>query len=421
MWFVATPCCVPCLLAFPLPRNSRAGQLQQELRARIMQQLPEASYKIYGWLSGNLALFVWQPPRPDLVEGEEDEDNLPQKVEAVILGSSMEAMQARLEQSKLFDEKKSYYGAPRGWLLTFTAGLAEPIVWTMPLFYFVVQITCMVASGESLAGYLSGELDMLQRPNGTAFLINLCSSAAMWILAMLPRNRNHVWSQGASGLLLLLFWMLVAAPSSVVLAFGEGVGVAQYGHLPSLIFCVVLADSTVFASYFFYRAWRITKVAYADKVQLHETAMLAGLLFSLITTMIHIFCVAELLGHTALKAFNAGLPETWKGSRFWFGLLQTAADVVLEPHRVRAYVALMTGVYLLMCFDGPRASLLQEGFKMRETAASNFFGNKGMGRLERFLWRIRLPAYVLIRWVVTSGFTVDPDMRTRVTSAELPL
>lgn len=26
-----------------------------------------------------------------------------------------------------------------------------------------------------------------------------CSSAAMWILAMLPRNRNHVWSQGASG------------------------------------------------------------------------------------------------------------------------------------------------------------------------------------------------------------------------------
>ena len=94
---------------------------------------------------------------------------------------------------------------------------------------------------------------------------------------------------------------------------------------------------------------------------------------------------------------------------------------MLEPHRVRAYVALMTGVYLLMCFDGPRASLLQEGFKMRETAASNFFGNKGMGRLERFLWRIRLPAYVLIRWVVTSGFTVDPDMRTRVTSAELPL
>lgn len=26
----------------------------------------QASYKIYGWLSGNLALFVWQPPRPDL-------------------------------------------------------------------------------------------------------------------------------------------------------------------------------------------------------------------------------------------------------------------------------------------------------------------------------------------------------------------
>ena len=138
---------------------------------------------------------------------------------------------------------------------------------------------------------------------------------------------------------------------------------------------VVLADSTVFAhhssrrvngsnnawcdllkcvgsprSYFFYRAWRITKVAYADKVQLHETAMLvqdpgfgwiwilgeafstqklqktwflrskkredvtlvgpeAGLLFSLIATMIHIFCVAELLGHTALKAMAIGLEE----------------------------------------------------------------------------------------------------------------
>ena len=68
---------------------------------------------------------------------------------------------------------------------------------------------------------------------------------------------------------------------------------------PFFVGQVVLADSTVFAhhssrrvngsnnagcdllkcvgsprSYFFYRAWRITKVAYADKVQLHETAML---------------------------------------------------------------------------------------------------------------------------------------------------
>ena len=32
------------------------------------------------------------------------------------------------QRPQLFDEKKSYYGAPRGWLLTFTAGLAEPIV-----------------------------------------------------------------------------------------------------------------------------------------------------------------------------------------------------------------------------------------------------------------------------------------------------
>ena len=32
------------------------------------------------------------------------------------------------KRPQLFDEKKSYYGAPRGWLLTFTAGLAEPIV-----------------------------------------------------------------------------------------------------------------------------------------------------------------------------------------------------------------------------------------------------------------------------------------------------
>ena len=34
-----------------------------------------------------------------------------------------------------------------------------------------------------------------------------------------------------------------------------------------------------------------------------------GLLFSLITTMIHIFCVAELLGHTALKAMGNRVEE----------------------------------------------------------------------------------------------------------------
>jgi len=95
--------------------------------------------------------------------------------------------------SQLFDEKKTYYGPPRGWMLTFTSGLTEPIapqlqvgtsagfcilsfktnnrylgrkkgrpccqnaelslteVWSMPLLYFVVQIVCMALSGESLA------------------------------------------------------------------------------------------------------------------------------------------------------------------------------------------------------------------------------------------------------------------------------
>lgn len=41
MWCVAAPCCVPCLLLCPLPRNSRAAQVQGELKARIMQQWPE--------------------------------------------------------------------------------------------------------------------------------------------------------------------------------------------------------------------------------------------------------------------------------------------------------------------------------------------------------------------------------------------
>lgn len=373
-----------------------------------MQQLPEATYKIYGWLSGNLSLFTWQPPRPDLVDGEEDEDERHNKVEAMIIGSSLEAMQFRLEQTQLFDEKKTYYGPPRGWMLTFTSGLTEPIVWSMPLLYFVVQIVCMALSGESLVGYLSQELDMLQRPSGTPFLIHLCSSAAMWILALAPRNRRNLWSQGA-GLFLLLTWTLIAAPASVVLALAEGVGSARYGHVPSLITSMVLMDSTVFASYFFYRAWRIARVSHADKVQLHETAMLAGLLFSLIPTLNRIFSMIELLGHTSLKAFNSHLPTTWEANRFWFGVLQSVADVVLEPHRVRAYVALMIGVYPLMCLDGPRASLLQEGFNMRETAAIAFFGFKGIGRVERLLWRIRLPIYLLIRLAVTSGFTLDPD------------
>lgn len=151
------------------------------------------------------------------------------KVEAVILGSSMEAMQARLEQSKagepfwclpwwhgngdilwrrnmweshafvaevfvkksghkssdhriktiapqqtcpakrpqLFDEKKSYYGAPRGWLLTFTAGLAEPIVpgketvqgdglsWCwMKIWLFVVYIRIYISRDKKIYMYI---------------------------------------------------------------------------------------------------------------------------------------------------------------------------------------------------------------------------------------------------------------------------
>lgn len=29
--------------------------------------------------------------------------------------------------AQLFDEKKTYYGPPRGWMLTFTKGLSEPV------------------------------------------------------------------------------------------------------------------------------------------------------------------------------------------------------------------------------------------------------------------------------------------------------
>lgn len=328
----------------------------------------------------------------------------------MILGSSMEAMRARLEQTKLFDEKKTYYGPQRGWMLTFTSGLTEPIVWSMPLLYLMIQMGCIALSGDSLVGSLSSrELDSLHLPNGIAFLAHLCSSGVMWLLAVLPRKPKELWGQQVTGLFLLLTWILVTAPASVVLALGESVGSASYGQLPSLISSVIFADSTVFTTYFFYRAWRIQRASHADKAQLHETAMLAALLFSLIPTLQRFFSVMELLCHNAFKVFLAYLPSSWEACHFYFGAFEALIDVLLEPHWFRAYVSLMTGVYLLMCFDGPRSSLIQEGFKMRETAASSFFGSKAPGRIESLLWRGRLLVYVLLRCAMTKGFTADPD------------
>lgn len=61
-------------------------------------------------MAGNLALFVWLPARPDLLEGEEDEDDVRvAKVEPVILGSTMEAMRARLEQNQALASHSSSF------------------------------------------------------------------------------------------------------------------------------------------------------------------------------------------------------------------------------------------------------------------------------------------------------------------------
>eukprot|EP00913_Durusdinium_trenchii_P024536 g23034.t1 len=287
-------------------------------------------------------------------------------------------MRARLEQTKLFDEKKTYYGPQRGWMLTFTSGLTEPIVWSMPLLYLMIQMGCIALSGDSLVGSLSSrELDSLHLPNGIA-----CSSGVMWLLAVLPRKPKELWGQQVTGLFLLLTWILVTAPASVVLALGESVGSASYGQLPSLISSVIFADSTVFTTYFFYRAWRIQRASHADKAQLHETAMLAALLFSLIPTLQRFFSVMELLCHNAFKVFLAYLPSSWEACHFYFGAFEACT---LSP---------------LWYF---------EGFKMRETAASSFFGSKAPGRIESLLWRGRLLVYVLLRCAMTKGFTADPD------------
>ena len=46
---------------------------------------------------------------------------------------------------------------------------------------------------------------------------------------------------------------------------------------------------------------------------------------------------------------------------------------------------------------------------MRDTACYYFFGSRAPGRLERLLWRSRLPLYILLRCIATSGFSRDPE------------
>ncbi|CAJ1359262.1 unnamed protein product [Effrenium voratum] len=409
MWCcLMNPCCLPCLLWCPLPSGTRAAQVQEELTLRLKKVAPEAFHKLSGWFYGNLSLFFWQPPRPDLADGEQEEE-VQAKVKEAIVGSSLEAMQRRLEAQQLFDEKKTYYGPPRGWMLTFTMGLTELVVWSLPFFYFLLQVLSILFFGESLLATLSSELDSV-RSTGSAFLVHLFSSAFMWLLVVLPRDRHQVWAERATGLFLLLTWMLASAPAAMLLSFFEGVGSARFGQLSSLIYTVTFADCTVFATFFFYRAWRIGRTSHADKVQHHETAMMAGLFFSLMPSVQHILVALELCFHGCFKACLAMVPSSWEACHFWAHLLESAVDVLLEPHRVRAYVALMAAVYWVMCMDGPRTSLIQEGFKMRETAVIEFFGSKGPGRLERGLWRARPLIYLLIRCYATSGFTEDPAL-----------
>jgi len=292
--------------------------------------------------------------------------------------------------------------------------LLLPWWWTVPLVFCSLQLASLVATGDSLFGVLTGGVveSLRLAATGRAMRWHMLGAIAMWAVGasqfMLKplRHGSLAWVHRGLGKVFLGLWALVAGPTAFYLSLFCGTGRIR-AHFFMTLFAIISMDTTVYAYYYFWRAWLVARrrANGSASLVLHGKAMSAGIYF----TMIILWqrpCQAVLIAvRGILLAAAEAMPAAWAWPRWG---LETVTLAVLDHNMNLAVTTVVIGIPSLL-LDGPRSRLVRSAFNLEAAQYEELFGSLEPGRAEMLFWRLRLPAYLLLRAVVTRAWTRDPD------------
>lgn len=374
----------------------------------------ESYHNISKYVIDESSIFLWQAPKPDssckdepAVDDNEDDREICQQSSHGNEPStyySKEAMQARVLRPRQFG------AVPRGWIVKLVEALGHAIIWFVALLWFVSAYLFDTFTAEgafvgTLSGGTPGSLKLkfasVRRAHAYGMLV-FWSVGALYFTSKKQRIETTCFNR-VIGNLTIILWFSFVGPASVFLSLFVDIGESS-AHLTSLavlMYSVVVLDSLVFTSYFFWQAWHVRQ-GQAGGFPLHDLALGFGFACTLMGLARQILQFAAVACLKLLSFSRDLIPLSWPWSTWALEWAHFMAAIVLEDYRVLALAAIVTGGLLPVILDGARARIIQEGLALSEAATVQLYGSPIPGKAERFLWRMRVLLYLCLAVVVQS-------------------
>lgn len=286
-------------------------------------------------------------------------------------------------------------------LSTMFQGCAWPIVGV----FLCVQFGCWKLTGDSFFGYMTnGVVESFKLDTVSWSKVHMVSGATMWILAGFQfvgkpfRQGQLAWIHRTAGRLLISLWFFIVGPTAIYLSVRVGIGQGRNQFIMTL-FTWVSLDTAFYAYYLYWRGMWIAryKVNGAASIQLHKKCMELGTAMTMTILAQRPLQFGVICFRGVLLVLAQPLPS------FVSWLIAS----VLDHNVILSLTTCFFGCALLGCIDGPRSGFAQKHlFSLEE--AWELFGTAKPGTLELWCWRLRPLITLVLRGIVTQGWTVDP-------------
>jgi len=285
--------------------------------------------------------------------------------------------------------------------------MSELGFWKVVAAFVLLQLATLAVTGDSFFGKLTGGVvESIGELQGLSIKWHMCTGSAMWALAFVQiffsrfRKGEIAWIHRWCGRVMLFLWFLICGPTAAYLSLYCSPGPNNLQVIMSM-FAVVSLDTTVFATYYFWRGWLVAvrRKRGLDSMALHGRAMRLGLTFTmLILWQRPVQFLVIVLRKMLLAATLLVYPS-------WAQDLESG----LSHHAILSLTtALPFGTFFIVFLDGPRSLWATKTVLMEKGDAEEFFGSAHPSVAEILFWRTRFLIYILMRGYVTSGWTADP-------------
>mmetsp|Transcript_57853 Transcript_57853/g.102791 ORF Transcript_57853/g.102791 Transcript_57853/m.102791 type:complete len:364 (-) Transcript_57853:21-1112(-) len=311
------------------------------------------------------------------------------------------------DQESVSDKDCAYYA----WAsVLLSRWLKDPGSWLCAMSFVTLELSCTVFTGDGLFGNLTGGVvESLRLDTGVPMLRHMLGGSLLWALGAFQclgkrfRHGSLAWLHRTSGRIFLLLWLFVVGPTAAYLSLFCGIGPAR-AHVSMTFFAIISLDTTLFAYYYFWRAWLLIRRRKGQEA-LHGQAMMAGLCFTMT------ILVQRPLQFLVIATRKILLLAAWASPDDWLWTKRNAEGIalnILDHHIGLAVTTAFFGIMLLLTLDGPRSKIMVTAFPLTESMALDLFGSERPHVLELIFWRLRVPFYLLLRALVTNGWASDP-------------